>query len=55
MPLFETKIPLDKAHIEKAYLETGQGKKKNLFSHSSQAAKAYTAFVEEVLRRVNAE
>lgn len=48
-PLFKAQIPLDKPNIEKAHIETGQGKKKNLFDRKSAAAQAYTAVVQEIL------
>lgn len=53
VPMFATKIPWDKPHIEKAHLETGRGRKKNLFTQKCPSAKAYLAFVEEVLGHVN--
>ncbi len=49
VPLFKAQIPLDKTNIEKAHIETGQGKKKNIFDHKSAAAQAYTAVVREIL------
>lgn len=51
--LLKTRIPLDKSHIEKAHIETGQGKKKTLFDHKSAAAREYLAAIEEVLSHVN--
>ncbi len=44
-----TQIPLEKGSIEKAYLETGSGKPKNLFSKTSKVAQAYKAAVDEVI------
>jgi chromosome partitioning protein len=52
VPLLKARIPLDKSHIEKAHVETGAGKKTNLFSHHSPAADAYIKLVEEVLSHV---
>jgi chromosome partitioning protein len=50
IPLFGFEIPYDKTNIEKAFLEAGSGKKKNLFNHtSSKAATAYDKLTEEVL------
>ena len=49
VPLFKAQIPLDKTNIEKAHIETGQGKKKNIFDHKSAAAQAYLAVVQEIL------
>jgi chromosome partitioning protein len=51
--LLNTRIPLDKQHIEKAHLETGKGKKTNLFPHTSPAADHYIKAIEEVLQYVN--
>ena len=48
LELLKTRIPLDKSNIEKAHIETGQGKKKSLFDRKSAAAQAYTAVVDEV-------
>ncbi|MGO8950174.1 MAG: AAA family ATPase [Ktedonobacterales bacterium] len=53
--LLQAKIPLDKSHIEKAHLETGSGKRTNLFSHNSPAATAYIKLVEEVLTYVQSQ
>jgi hypothetical protein len=50
--LLKTRIPLDKRHIERAHLETGSGKRTNLFSHNSDAADAYIKLVDEVLSHV---
>jgi chromosome partitioning protein len=51
IPVFDFEIPFDKTNIEKAFLEAGSGKKKNLFSHtSSKAATAYDKLTEEVLQ-----
>lgn len=52
LALLKTRIPLDASHIEKAHLETGAGKKTNLFSHNSHAADAYIKLVEEILKYV---
>lgn len=47
------KVPFDRNNIEKAHIETGQGKKKNLFDKpKSGAAKAYLAVVDDVVRHV---
>lgn len=46
------KIPLDKSNIEKAYLDTGQGKKKNLFDRRCKAAEAYLDAITEVEDRL---
>jgi chromosome partitioning protein len=52
VPLLKARIPFDKSHIEKAHVETGLGKKTNLFSHNSPAADAYIKLIEEVLVHV---
>jgi chromosome partitioning protein len=49
IPRIPTEIPLDKNNIEKAHLETGQGKTRTLFDRRCAAAKAYTAVVNEML------
>jgi len=49
IPLIENRIPLDKGNIEKAHLETGAGKKKNLFNKKCASAAAYTAVVEGMI------
>jgi len=49
IPLIGTRIPFDKSNIEKAHLETGSGKKKNLFNHKCASAQAYTAVVEGMI------
>lgn len=47
------KVPFDRNNIEKAHIETGQGKRKNLFDKPRSAAtKAYLTVVEEVARHV---
>lgn len=51
VPLAE-KIPLDKNNIEKAHIETGQGRRRNLFNRRSAAARAYLAAMEEVVGHV---
>jgi hypothetical protein len=51
--ILRTRIPLDRNHIERAHIETGLGKKKNLFSHSSPSASAYISAIEEILPYVN--
>jgi chromosome partitioning protein len=52
LALLKARIPLDASHIEKAHLETGAGRRTNLFSHNSHAAEAYIKLVEEVLKYV---
>ena len=52
VPLIQSRIPYDKANIEKAHLETGSGHKKNLFSKQSPVAQAYTQAIEEVITYV---
>jgi hypothetical protein len=47
--VFDTKVPLDKTNIERAYIETGQGKRRQLLDRTCPSAKAYKALVEEVL------
>ena len=49
---FAEKIPLDKNNIEKAHLETGQGRRRNLFSRRCAAAQAYLQVVSEVVGHV---
>lgn len=45
-------IPLDRSHIERAHLETGRGRRRNLFNQASPAARAYTAVIDEVVSQV---
>jgi hypothetical protein len=47
--VFDTKIPLDKTNIERAYIETGQGKRRQLLDRTCPSARAYKALVEEVV------
>jgi len=54
LPLLETKIPLDKNNIEKAHLETGQGRKRSLIDRRCASALAYLEAIEEVLSHVDA-
>jgi len=54
LPLFETKIPLDKNNIEKSHLEAGQGRRRNLIDRRCASALAYLEALEEVLSHVNA-
>jgi chromosome partitioning protein len=49
--LMGRKVPVDK-NIERAHLDTGAGKKKNLFDKKCEAAKAYLEIVDEVVRDV---
>lgn len=54
IPRIATEIPLDKNNIEKAHLETGQGKTKTLFDRRCAAARAYLAVVDEILDSITA-
>ncbi len=47
------KIPLDTNNIEKAHIETGQGRKKSLLDRRCRAADAYSTVVREVLAIAN--
>lgn len=47
--LFKTKVTYDKPNIEKAHLDTGQGRRRNIFDRRSAAAQAYLDVVDEVL------
>jgi chromosome partitioning protein len=51
--ILNTRIPLDRNRIERAHIETGLGKKKNLFNKNSPSASAYINVIEEVLPYVN--
>lgn len=51
--IFNHKIPLDLNNIEKAFLESGRGEKKMLFSHkTAKSAQAYTDVIQELLGKV---
>ena len=52
LKMLGNRVPFDRNHIEKAHLETGAGKKKNLFDKRSAAASAYLEVVDELVRRV---
>jgi chromosome partitioning protein len=52
IPRLQTEIPLDKANIERAHLETGQGRERNLFDRRCASAKAYLKVIAEVLSHV---
>ena len=49
IPRIATEIPLDKTNIEKAHIETGQGRTRNLFDRRCAAARAYTEVVNNML------
>jgi hypothetical protein len=51
--VLRTRIPLDRSHIERAHIETGVGKKKNLLNQTSPAANAYINAIEEMMPYVN--
>ncbi len=52
LSLLGEKVPFDRNNIEKAHLETGEGKKRNIFNRRCAAARAYATVVDEVVARV---
>lgn len=52
IPRIAPEIPLDKTNIERAHIETGQGRARNLFDRRCAAARAYSDVVNQILGTV---